>query len=132
MRRITIILTSFLFFSVASFAQIKLDKNNIEEVISQMTLAEKATLCVGGNSAISFEGGIPTGATASTDEVPGAAGRTRAIPRLGIPATAVADGPAGLRISAATTGYPVGVLLASSWDVDLVRKVTSAMGNERR
>ena len=101
-----------------------------------MTLQEKVTLLVGGSRAVNIDG-VPTG---TTDLVPGAAGVTRAVPRLGIPQTVLADGPAGLRITPVRqgdnsktyycTGFPVGTLLASSWDLNLVQEVTTAMGNE--
>ena len=109
------------------FAQNKesltLREDNIEAIIAAMTNEEKVTLLVGGPS----------------DLVPGAAGYTRAIPRLGIPMTVLADGPAGLRIQPKRegsdqtfycTGFPTSTLLASSWDPELVETVTTAMGNE--
>ena len=83
---------------------------------------------------------VVNGVTSGVDwNVPGAAGNTRPIERLGIPGTVLADGPAGLRIQPTRqgtsdtfycTGFPVGTLLASSWDLNLVEDVTKAMGNE--
>ncbi len=134
MKKILLTLATALVCS-AAFAQPQLTKDNIDEVIKAMTLQEKVTLLVGGSRAINIDG-VPTG---TTNLVPGAAGVTRAVPRLGIPQTVLADGPAGVRISPTregdsntyyATGFPVGTLLASSWDVDLVKEVTTAMGNE--
>ena len=133
--RKTITILAALACAASLFAQPQLNKDNVEEVLGAMTLQEKAALCVGGSRMVNIDG-IPTG---SANLVPGAAGTTRAIPRLGIPATVLADGPAGLRISPTRegssktfycTGFPVGTLLASSWDLDLVESVTDAMGNE--
>ena len=116
-------------------AQPQLREDNIEEVLKAMTLQEKATLLVGGARAA-----MVNGVTSGTAwQVPGAAGNTRPIERLGIPGTVLADGPAGLRIQPTRqgdsntyycTGFPVGTLLASSWDLALVEEVTKAMGNE--
>ena len=121
--------------ALSALAQPQLRPDNIEEVLKAMTLQEKATLLVGGARAA-----VVNGVTSGVDwNVPGAAGNTRPIPRLGIPGTVLADGPAGLRIQPTRngdsntyycTGFPVGTLLASSWDLSLVEEVTGAMGEE--
>ena len=104
---------------------LKLNANNIDAIVKAMTLDEKATLLVGG----------------SQDRVPGAAGATRAIPRLGIPQVILSDGPAGLRIdwtrkgtSATfhTTAFPIGSCLAASWNTTLVHNACAVMGEETR
>ncbi len=121
--------------TVSALAQPQLRKDNIDEVLASMTLQEKATLLVGGARA-AMVNGVTSG---TAHQVPGAAGNTRPIERLGIPGTVLADGPAGLRISPTReganqtfycTGFPVGTLLASSWDTALVEEVTNAMGEE--
>ena len=131
-------LTAILAFSL-SFSQQppQLNKNNIKEVVKAMTLDEK----------IHFVSGIGMSITQGSDgpvagsiggKVPGAAGATVAIPRLGIPSVIVADGPAGLRIEPTivngekiyTTAFPVGSLVASTWNTTLTTSVGKAMGNE--
>ena len=109
-----------------------------------MTREEKVSLVVGagmrrpGMSA--DRQGPVVGETAKG--VPGAAGTTVPVSRLGIPAIVVADGPAGLRIQPKREGdasrtyyctaFPIETLLASSWDTDLVERVGRAMGNETK
>ena len=117
-------------------AQPKLRADNIEDVLKAMTLEEKATLLVGGGWGSMTAGSM----TASSETlVSGAAGTTRPVERLGIPVTVLADGPAGLRINPTRqgtdktfycTGFPVGTVLASTWNTALVEELTNAMGNE--
>ena len=120
----------------------QLGTSPIKEVVKAMTLEEKVSLVIG--TGMNFPGlppemqGPVVGET--NNQVPGAAGTTIAIPRLGIPSIVLADGPAGLRIapyrgndSSITyfcTAFPIATLLASSWDTALVKRVGVAMGNE--
>jgi len=116
----------------------QLGKNSVKEVIAAMTLEEKAKLVVGNGFRKPGEEEPTIGET--QDKVPGAAGTTFAIPRLGIPSIVVSDGPAGVRIdpirnkdSSKTyyaTAFPVATLLASTWDTALVKKVGEAFGSE--
>ena len=74
----------------------QLGKDPIPAIIKAMTREEKVKF-VAGNG-MHFPGarnnnGPVVGQTA--DKVPGAAGTTYAIPRLGIPSIVVSDGPAG-------------------------------------
>ncbi len=116
----------------------QLGKASLDDVIGAMTLEEKAHLVVGtGMEGFGNGDSAVVGETRSL--VPGAAGTTYPIARLGIPAVVLADGPAGLRISPTRDGdsatyycthFPIGTLLASTWDQDLVENVGKAIGNE--
>ena len=116
----------------------KLGVDPIEKVINAMTLDEKLDMVIGA-------AGIESDATAtvgsSAEIVPGAAGQLNAIPRLGIPAIVVADGPAGLRINPTREGtkqtfycthFPVATVVSSTWNTELAREIGQAMGDETR
>ena len=89
----------------------------IKEIVSQMTLEEKASLCSGGDF-----------------------WHTKAVDRLGVPAMMVSDGPHGLRKqkdegdhlgvndSIVAVCYPAGCATASSFDRELVEKMGQAIG----
>ncbi|MCR4582498.1 MAG: glycoside hydrolase family 3 C-terminal domain-containing protein [Prevotella sp.] len=119
-------------------AQPKLTATNIDEVLKAMTLEEKAILLVGGANNFFGTGAVVGG---EADLVAGAAGTSPAIPRLGIPATVLTDGPAGVRINPTrkgtdktfyATGFPIGTCLASTWNTELVSRVGEAIGNETK
>ena len=90
---------------------------DIQAIISKMTLEEKAALC--------------TGASAWT---------TTSIERLGVPEMTVSDGPHGVRRvpdvnemtrqSLPATCFPTASCTASTWDVDLIRKMGEAIAEE--
>ena len=96
-----------------------MDKEKIRELISQMTLKEKAGLCSGADF-----------------------WRTKAVERIGIPSVAVSDGPHGLRKqddeadhlglneSIKAVCFPAGCALASSFDRKLAGKMGETIGQE--
>lgn len=88
----------------------------IEDLIRQMTLEEKVSLCSGADN-----------------------WHTRSIERLGIPAIRVTDGPHGVRRpyeddqgSWPATCFPTASAMAATWNVDLVKEVAAALGVETR
>ncbi len=113
------------------------DRRSIDErasdLLAQMTLDEKIHLLKGSGL------GSAMGRNKPGEGIPGAVGTIVPTPRLGIPTVYLSDGPAGLRIQPIreneertyyATAFPIGTLLASTWNTDLVGEVGSAMGNE--
>lgn len=93
---------------------------NINKLIDELTIEEKAALLSG------------------TDFM-----YTNAVPRLNIPALAMADGPHGLRKQIGTgdngvgesepaTAFPTAATIASSWNVENAGKMAQAIGDECR
>lgn len=127
------------FGSMSAQHQPRLGKSPINEIISAMTIDEKIDLLVGFSDEDTSDS-IPSATIGFTKKiVPGAAGITRAIPRLDIPSIVLADGPAGLRIDPRRPGtdstfycthFPVATSLASTWNAPLVKSVGNAIGNE--
>jgi len=122
----------------------QLGKAPIKDVVAAMTKEEKVSLVVGAGSG-NITGNVRPERQApvigeTIKGVPGAAGTTVPISRLGIPAIVLADGPAGLRIQPKRAGddtrtyyctaFPIETLLASSWDLDLLESVGKVMGKE--
>lgn len=119
----------------------QLGKSPVSEIVKAMTLEEKVSLLVGQGMNVPGMG-MPGGSTQPSEaqkRVPGAAGATAAIPRLGIPGIVVCDGPAGIHAFNAgksrlyyATAWPTGTLLASSWDTSLLKNVGAALGGEAK
>lgn len=119
-------------------------KSSVKATVKAMTLEEKVKLVVGtGGDFPDLSGDLTKvsgpPAMSAVDLVPGSAGTSYVVPRLGITPMVLTDGPAGLRIQPHRpndsktyycTAFPVATLLASSWDTELVKKVGIAMGNE--
>ena len=117
----------------------QLGKDPIPSILKAMTLEEKASLLVGNGMympGVNFPGMLkePKGGQA---RVPGAAGSTFEIARLGIPSIITSDGTAGVnvwyngqgRIHYATA-WPTATLLASTWDTLILKKVGTFFGKE--
>lgn len=117
--------------------QPQLGKDPLEKVINAMTLDEKLDLLIGSGGNAKTEASATIGN--SSVLVPGAAGQLNAIPRLGIPNTVLADGPAGLRIQPKRNGttktfycthFPIETVMSSTWNSNLVKAVGAAIGDE--
>ncbi|TLX73506.1 glycosyl hydrolase [Labilibacter sediminis] len=103
-------------FSILIIGKLYAQENKIEELVSQLTLEEKAQLCAGDGM-----------------------WKTNGIERLGIPAIYMTDGPHGVRINdeanimepaEPATCFPTAPLVASTWDKDLIYKMGQALGKE--
>lgn len=115
----------------------RLGKDPVKNIVKAMSLEEKAALVCGTWSAGYAGDGTVGGKTFAM--VSGAAGITEGFEKYGIPHTVMADGPAGLRIDPLRDGesgswwctaFPVGTMLAATWDRDLIEEVGRAMGSE--
>jgi beta-glucosidase len=134
----TIIISALTLMPICVNAQNpQLGKDPIEKVINAMTLDEKLNLLIGSEGNVKNENSATIGN--SSVLVPGAAGQLNAIPRLGIPNTVLADGPAGLRIQPKRAGtdktfycthFPIETVMSSTWNTELVKMVGTAMGDE--
>lgn len=107
-------------------------QDRINDILSRLTAEQKVHLVNGTGMNLEDY-------TNPDSKVPGAAGYTYPLKDLGIPSIVLADGPAGLRISPArkndpntyfATAFPIGTLLASTWDASILDTIGQAMGSE--
>lgn len=112
-----------------------------EAMVKDLSLSEKLDILQGPGMDLTTYAGIPPINLEEGKDVPGIAGYINGVKNevLDIPAAKLSDGPAGLRFSPTregqsgtfyATAWPIGSLLASSWDTDLVKKVGEAFGDE--
>ncbi|MDR1768595.1 MAG: glycoside hydrolase family 3 C-terminal domain-containing protein [Propionibacteriaceae bacterium] len=105
----------------------------MEQFVAGLSLTQLANI---------VEGAGMSGTTTSTLSADGAAGYTTALyESLGIASMTLSDGPAGLRITQSgggtpptwyqyATAWPIGTMLAQTWDPALLNKVGTAIGAE--
>jgi len=137
----------------------QLGRSSTADVIGAMTVEEKVKLLVGmglnlaamlpdtgelGQALAAFSAALPPPPPEGLEvpeKVMGTSGRTHAVPELGIPSLTLTDGPAGVRVAPLRPGsdrtyyqtaFPVATLTASSWDLELLRTVGQAFGEELR
>ena len=125
----------------ATFAQEKapqLGKDLISDIVKKMSLEDKVKVVVGKGFSLA---GMSMGSNDNTpDKIAAISGHTIPIPKFGIPSVGMADGPSGIHRwmmtpkdsadNAFSTAWPVGTLLASSWDTAMIRRVGVAFGEE--
>ena len=108
----TILFLMFAAFTLTLSAQYKVTqehKNRAAEVVKKMTLEEK----------IAYVGGYKRWFV-------------REVPRLGLPAVRMADGPQGVRNNTKSTLYPSGIAAAATWDTDLIQEMGVSLGKDAR
>jgi beta-glucosidase len=120
------------------------DYERINDLITRLSVEDKIHLLlgtgmVGFEMLKGFEALDPKGVTIPSYLMPGSAGSTTPIDKWGIPAVIFTDGPAGVRISAKrrnekrtyyATGFPVGALISTTWDVEMAEEIGKAIGDE--
>ena len=155
----TVVFSMFLVaFQIKAATAKSTDDQKVQQIISKMTLDQKAQLVIGTGMFFempdSLKAKMPPGFGGEGDSkdpvysemvkrirkyLPGAAGNSAEFTDLGIATQVLSDGPAGLRIQPIRKGdsktyyctaFPIGTVLASTWDTDLVYKVGQSMGNE--
>lgn len=132
----------------------KLTEKNVKQIVSRMTLEEKAHYVVGTNPGGCTPPDAPPQAFRgesrdyksqvypTQSRIPGAAGDGYAVPRLGVKSMTYSDGPSGLRINPLRddapgqefycTAFPTGTLMASTWNAPMVKELGAAIGQEVR
>lgn len=125
------------FATVSCNRKVEFGKSPVKKVVAAMTLEEKVNLLVGVGA---WNGGdIAQEIKDAKNLIPGCAGQTYPILRLGIPSVMLPDGPGGLRINPTRQGedktyyctsFPVATMLAQTWNQQLVEEVGVAIGDE--
>jgi len=86
------------------------NEKKISDILQQLTLDEKISLCSGAQGLNAFKG----------------------VPRLKIPDILLSDGPRGPNRGGPATAFPSGIAFGSTWDPELIKRAGEVMGKESR
>ena len=107
-----------------TFADVKAGRRSAEELAATLNDEELEAISRGDYTMNS-----PLGAPGNAGTLGGV---TESLRKKGIPAATTTDGPSGIRLAAVCTLLPSGIALASSWDTEGVKELTSLLGKEMR
>ncbi len=125
----------------ADFLTLKADRDgnllvNLDGFIAQLTVEEKLMLLGGvGGDPIWLQNGYNYPIESNNDGIlrtGGPAGGTPALPRFNIPSTALADGPAGVRMWKNATIWMAPAGIGASWNAELATKVGARYAAEAK
>jgi beta-glucosidase len=111
-----VIVCVLVFFQAISYGQIvvkspeKQVEQKINDILKQLTLEEKVSMCSGASPEMAFRG----------------------IKRLNIPNVSCTDGPRGPSQRGPATAFPSGIAFGASWNPDLVEQAGEVMGKETK
>lgn len=103
-------------------SDVKSGKNTLDEFVAQLSDDELELISRGEGPMNSKYGPLGNGGAFS--------GIAKSLTDKGIPAVVTTDGPSGVRLKMTSSLLPCGTLLASTFDVELVEKMSKYFGDE--
>ena len=117
----------------STLVDVKNGKVTMEEFVASLDLDTLLRLVTGIGSETKYKVPVRQKLKVHPVKSPSSSGATTAqyVKSLGIPNTSLTDGPAGLHLmGCAVTAFPVGMLIAQTWNTDAAKNIGDAFGKE--